>query len=69
MYVEKTVDKHEGNFDQVLIAGALSPYYVRVHLRVSEQEKKMKKKKMAWTVAVCLGIFNSCSPQHALMKQ
>lgn len=25
MYVEKIVDEHDGNFDQVLIAGALSP--------------------------------------------
>lgn len=34
MYLEKIVDKHDGNFDELLIAAALSPNYVCVYLCV-----------------------------------
>lgn len=54
MYVGKIVDKHEGNFDWVLIAGALSPNYICVRACVCVCTRR-------GTVAVCCGVFNSCS--------
>ncbi len=72
MYVGKTVDKHKGKFDWVLIAGALSSIVcVCVCVCVT---KKVDSKKLCVLDKVlccsCVVVFLiPAHRQHALMKQ